>query len=82
MYEFTKIQHTKILPLRWFANLCGIIAHFFLDKYLKNEYHGEEWKLKIYGPLFSWFQAPNTKWGTFYTMDPKTFLEEIEEDNE
>ena len=68
--KFTKIQRTKILPLRWFANLCEIPAHYHLQRFLRCD------DLNIRGTVYRYhafmsnlFYKPYLKWGTVYALD-------------
>jgi hypothetical protein len=74
----TKIQNTKILPLRWIGNICGLFAgnHIFKalileekdDIGLRHKYHGLMWK---------YLNKPYTWWGTYYTVDMAAWKEEL-----
>ncbi len=68
--KFTKIHQTKILPLRWFANLCEKPAHYHLNKYLyysDHDDHGLACRLHAY--ISNMFYKPYRRWGTFYIID-------------
>jgi hypothetical protein len=68
----TKIEKTRIWPLRVIGNLCGGFAgnHLFksliLDEDknygLRYRYHAKMWK---------YLNKPYTWWGTYYTIDMK-----------
>jgi hypothetical protein len=68
--KFTKEHRTKIIPLRWFANLCEIPAHYHLQRFLRCD------DLNIRGPVYRYhafmsnlFYKPYLKWGTVYALD-------------
>ena len=68
--RFTTIHKTKILPLRWFANLCERPAHYHLNIYLNysdQDYHGFAFKVHAY--LSNMFYKPYLKWGTVYQFN-------------
>lgn len=79
MIDFTTPEHkTNILPLRWFANGCERIAHYYLNLYLRYEDPEVEESLtptraKIYGRISSIFYKPYFKWGTVYRLDMDAF---------
>jgi hypothetical protein len=66
------IYQTRILPLRWFANICEAIAspHLVKAVYLdqKNDYG---FKYKYHSKIWKIFYKPYKRWGTFYTFDLK-----------
>ena len=74
----TKIEKTKILPLRWIGNWCGAIATRSLVKAVdldedanwgfKYQYRAKVWKV---------LNKPYRWWGTYYELtfdDDKDFL--------
>lgn len=69
---FIKEHRTNILPLRWFANICESIAHFFLSRYLywDNLDHFNK-RSKLWAKLSTIFYAPYMRWGTVYVMSDK-----------
>jgi hypothetical protein len=66
----TKIEKTKILPLRWFGNMCSSIATrsllkaFYLDEEGMYGYH-----FKFHSKVWVTFNKPYERWGTYYTVD-------------
>ena len=62
-----KIQNTKILPLRWFANLCGEVSGFVILKaaYLE-ENNNFGLRHKVYSFIYSVTWPVYFKFGTFY----------------
>ena len=68
--KFTKQQKTKILPLRWIANLCEKPAHYHLSKCLHYDDHDDHgFAYKYHAFLSHWFYKPYLKWGTVYRLD-------------
>jgi hypothetical protein len=65
--RFKKHQKTKILPLRWFGNLCEIFAHHHLGKALHYDDHDDHgFVYKYHAILSNWLYKPYFKWGTVY----------------
>jgi hypothetical protein len=64
---FKKKEKTKILPLRWFANLCEKPANHHLGEALHRSDHDDYGiKFKYHAILSNIFYKPYMKWGTFY----------------
>lgn len=69
-FEFIKHEHTKILPLRWFANAVEIPAHYLLGKCLwLDDVENYGFRYKVYSKISSKLYKAVFKWGTYYTMD-------------
>ena len=78
----TKIQKTKILPLRWIGNFCGeyagnhLIKAIDLDEELDSnlgfryKYHAKMWVI---------LNKPYERWGTYYLVD-SSWLDQIRTD--
>ena len=65
--EFTKEHKTNILPLRWFANLCEIPAHYNLMMALHHSDHDDYGiKYKYHAIISNLLYKPYLKWGTVY----------------
>jgi len=70
MSNITKIEKTKVVPLRWIGNFLGEYAGNHLVKAidldeddrlgLKFKYHAKMWKI---------LNKPYERWGTYYFMD-------------
>lgn len=70
--KITKIERTRILPLRWIGNTCGefavnhLIKAIDLDESLDNnlsfhyKYHAKMWVI---------LNKPYAWWGTYYEFD-------------
>ncbi len=66
---FLKHQKTKILPLRWFANLCEKVAHYYLLKALyRSENKDKGFVFKCQAILSNLFYKPYMRWGTYYEL--------------
>jgi hypothetical protein len=68
-YQWIKHHKTKILPLRWFANLCEIPAHYHLGRFL----HYSDRKdfglaSRFHARISYWFYKPYLRWGTVYEL--------------
>jgi hypothetical protein len=65
-----KVNNTKIIPLRWFANLCGSISSWAI---LKAAYLDEDqdygFRYTMYSKIYFLTWTPYLKWGTFYHWD-------------
>lgn len=76
----TKIQRTKIWPLRWIGNFLGgyagnhIVKCFDLDEDdnlgFRYKYHAKMWVL---------LNKPYEWWGTYYTIDIDKWKNEIDQ---
>jgi len=67
MVNDLKVNNTNILPLRWFANMCGSIACWSILKaaYLdEDENYG--WQYKIHGIIHKLTWPISYKYGSFY----------------
>lgn len=83
MDEFFTAEHrTKILPLRWFANLCEKPAHYHLNialYYDDNYYYGP--KFKYHATLSNILYKPYLRWGTVYKIDIKEMTKANDQDH-
>ena len=69
-WNFIKEHKTKILPLRWFANLCEKPAAYHLEKALRyDDYNNHGLMFKCHAKLSNIFYKPYFKWGTIYKLD-------------
>ena len=81
MNHSTKIQKTKILPLRWIGNFCGeyagnhLVKAIDLDEELDSNlgfryrYHAKMWVL---------LNKPYEWWGTYYQLDIEQMKKDLE----
>jgi hypothetical protein len=71
-----KVQRTKILPLRWFANTCSHIATRSLLKAFDLDEQGNYgYRFKFHSKVWHIFNKPYTKWGTYYTINTEKWKE-------
>lgn len=67
MKDTIKMNRTNILPLRWFANLCGHVAcRVILPISNMDEDGNYGVKYKLYGFIYKITWPPYSKFGTFY----------------
>lgn len=67
--KFMKHHKTKILPLRWFANLCEKPANYHLNMYLHySDYDECGISCRSHAYLSNMFYRPYFKWGTVYEL--------------
>ena len=83
MMKSTKIQRTKILPLRWIGNFLGghagnhLVKAIDLDESLDSnlgfryKYHAKMWK---------YLNKPYEWWGTYYLLDTSAWLDQLRTD--
>jgi hypothetical protein len=72
--KITKIEKTKILPLRWIGNACSSIATRSLLKAFDLDEHGHYgYRFKFHSKVWVIFNKPYTKWGTYYTINIKNW---------
>lgn len=68
--KFTKIERTKIVPLRWIGNYCGGIAGHHLVKAIHMDDHDDHsFMYHFHGRMWITFNKPYERWGTYYKMD-------------
>jgi len=68
-WNLRKIHRTKILPLRWFANLCEKPAHYHLNMYLHHSDHDDYGiACRLHAYVSNIFYKPYIKWGTVYEL--------------
>jgi hypothetical protein len=79
MNHMTKIEKTKIFPLRWIGNFLGgyagnhLVKAIDLDESLDSnlgfryKYHAKCWK---------YLNKPYTWWGTYYEIDIKRMMDD------
>jgi hypothetical protein len=75
------VHKTKIIPLRWFANLCEKPASYHLNMYLHHGDH-DDYGLacRLHAYASSMFYKPYLKWGTIYKVDMKEWADSIKDD--
>jgi hypothetical protein len=74
----TKIQKTRILPLRWIGNISGAYAGNHLVKCFN---YDEEGKLgfayKYHAKMWKYLNKPYEWWGTYYELDIKGLKDDL-----
>jgi len=68
----TKIQKTRILPLRWIGNICGAYARNHLVKAIDLDEELDSalgFRYKFHAKMWVLLNKPYTWWGTYYTVD-------------
>ena len=72
----TKHHKTKILPLRWIANICGEFAGNHLVKCVNMDEDQEYgWRYKYHAKMHKILNKPYELWGTYYTIDMQAWRE-------
>ena len=67
--KFQKHQKTNNLPLRWFANLCEIPAHYHLGRFLRySDRKDYGFASRFHARVSYWFYKPYLRWGTVYRL--------------
>jgi hypothetical protein len=73
----TKIQKTRIWPLRWIGNFCGGYAGNHLVKAIDlDEDNNLGFKFKYHAKCWKYLNKPYTWWGTYYEIDIKRMMED------
>jgi hypothetical protein len=70
MLNFEKHLRTKNPVLRLIGNTSGSISNYFLIKEIHSEDKDNVGRAKVFSKLFSIFEKPQNKWGTYYTAQP------------
>jgi hypothetical protein len=72
MKQTTKIEKTKIIPLRWIGNFLGDLA---ADHLIKSVYMDEDgdfnWRYTYHAKMWVILNKPYEWWGTYYIIDIK-----------
>jgi len=75
----TKHHKTKILPLRWIANICGEFAGNHIVKCVNMDEDQEYgWRYKYHAKMYVLLNKPYEKWGTYYTVDMDAWKKELD----
>ena len=68
--NITKVQKTRILPLRWIGNLCGEVASSSLVKAFDlQDQDNFGYRFKFHCKVWKYVDKPYRWWGTYYTVD-------------
>jgi hypothetical protein len=66
----TKIQKTRIVPLRWIGNICGAYAGNHLVKCFDYDEQGKlGFAYKYHAKMYQILNKPYEWWGTYYSVD-------------
>jgi hypothetical protein len=75
----TKIQRTKIWPLRWIGNISGEFAGNHLVKCVNMDEDEEfGWRYKYHAKMWKYLNKPYELWGTYYTIDMDSWKKSLE----
>ena len=75
--KITKIEKTRILPLRWFGNSCSDIAtRSLLKAFYLDEQGNYGYRFKFHSKVWVTFNKPYERWGTYYTVDTSKWRNE------
>ena len=76
----TKIQRTKIWPLRWIGNFLGGYAGNHLVKCFDYDEDGKHgFAYKYHAKMWKYLNKPYERWGTYYTIDIDKWKNEIDQ---
>jgi hypothetical protein len=80
MNHSTKIQKTKIWPLRWIGNICGSYAGNHLVKCFNYDEDGKHgFAYKYHAKMWKYLNKPYEQWGTYYTIDMDGWKTELDQ---
>lgn len=76
----TKVEKTKVLPLRWIGNLLGGYATNHLVKCVNMD-EDEEYGLRYqyHAKMWKYLNKPYELWGTYYTIDMDAWKKELDQ---
>lgn len=75
-----KHQRTKIIPLRWIANISGEFAGNHLVKAVNMDEDQEYgWRYRYHAKMYKILNKPYERWGTYYTIDMDAWKKDIED---
>jgi len=75
--HLTKIEKTKILPLRWIGNFLGGFAGDHLIKAIDlDEDDNLGFKFKYHSKMWKYLNKPYKWWGTYYEIDTEMWKED------
>jgi hypothetical protein len=78
-FHSNKIEKTRILPLRWIGNICGAYAGNHLVKCFDyDEDNRLGFAYRYHAKMYTVLNKPYELWGTYYKVDTKAWLDEIE----
>lgn len=66
----TKIQRTKILPLRWIGNyLGGVAADHLITAFDYDDHNDHGFIFRYHCLVYKYLSKPYEWWGTYYLVD-------------
>jgi len=79
MNHSTKIQRTKIWPLRWIGNFLGGYAVNHLVKCFDYDEDDKlEFAYKYHAKMWKYLNKPYERWGTYYKLDLDGWKKELD----
>ena len=79
MNNITKIEKTKVWPLRWTGNFLGGYAGNHLVKAIDlDEDDRLGFKFKYHAKMWKYLNKPYTWWGTYYELDIKGIMNDLD----
>ena len=80
MKHSTKIQRTKIWPLRWIGNFFGGYAGNHLVKCFDYDEDGKYgFAYKYHAKMWKYLNKPYEQWGTYYAIDLDGWKTELDQ---
>jgi hypothetical protein len=68
--KITKIEKTRVIPLRIIGNICGEFAGNHLVKAINLDEDGDlGCRYRYHGKMWLILNKPYERWGTYYMMD-------------
>ena len=75
----TKIQRTRIWPLRWIGNFLGGYAGNHLVKCFDYDEDGKYgFAYKYHAKMWKYLNKPYTWWGTYYQLDIEGMIKDLD----
>jgi len=81
MNNITKIEKTKVVPLRWIGNFLGEYAGNHLVKAIDLDESLDSnlgFKFKYHAKCWKYLNKPYTWWGTYYELDIKGMIDDLD----
>ena len=81
--HLTKIERTKVWPLRWIGNFLGgyagnhLVKAIDLDESLDSDLG---FRYKYHAKMWKYLNKPYEWWGTYYLVDTSSWLDQIRTD--
>ena len=79
MKHSTKIEKTRIWPLRWIGNFCGSYAGDHLVKCFDYDEDGKYgFAYKYHAKMWKVLNKPYEWWGTYYELDIEGMIKDLD----